>query len=198
MFLETICIKNGIVQGIEAHQARMRDTALRFGFHAPELPDLSAQVPTELRDSQKVKCSVIYHEQILNITFTAYQQKKIDSLKLVEAIVAYSFKFSDRSVFNTLLQEKGDCDEILILKNGCITDTSFSNVVFSKDDQFFTPDSYLLNGIKRQQLLREKKIRETRITLDNLHHFDIVYLINAMLDIEDSARLSVEKIGGII
>ncbi len=194
MFLETICIKNGIVQGIEAHQARMRDTAIRFGFHAPELPDLSAQVPTELRDSQKVKCSVVYHEQILSITFTAYRQKTIDSLKLVEAEVDYSFKFSDRSVFNTLLQEKGDCDEILIVKNGCITDTSFSNVVFSKNDQFFTPDSYLLNGTKRQQLLREKRIRETRVTIDNLHHFDKVYLINAMLEIEDNVGLSVEKI----
>ncbi len=194
MFLETICIKNGIVQGIEAHQARMRDTTLRFGFHAPELPDLSAQVPIEFRDSPKVKCSVVYHEQILNIMFTAYRQKKIDSLKLVEADVAYSFKYSDRSVLNTLLQQKGYCDEILIVKNDCITDTSFSNVVFSKNDQFFTPYSYLLNGTKRQQLLREKRIRETRVTTDNLHHFDKVYLINAMLDIEDSVWLSVGRI----
>lgn len=194
MFLETICIKNGIVQGIEVHQTRMCDTALRFGFHAPELPDLSAQVPTELRDNQKVKCNVVYHEQILSITFTAYRQKTIDSLKLVKADVAYSFKFSDRSVLNTLLQEKGDCDDILIVTNGCITDTSFSNVVFSKGDQFFTPDSYLLNGTKRQQLLREKRIRETHVTIDNLHDFDKVYLINAMLDIEDSMGLSIEKI----
>ena len=73
---------------------------------------------------------------ILSITFTAYRRKKIDSLKLMEADVAYSFKYSDRSVLNTLLQEKGDCDEILIVKNSCITDTSFSNVVFSKDDLF--------------------------------------------------------------
>lgn len=194
MFFETICIKNGIVQGIEAHQVRMRDTALRFGFHAPELPDLSARLPFELRDNEKVKCSVVYHEHILSITFTAYRQKQVDSLKLVEAEVDYSFKFSDRSVLNRLLQEKGDRDEILIVKNGCITDTSFSNLVFSKNEQFFTPDSYLLNGTKRQQLFREGKIRETRVTVDNLHDFDKVYLINAMLDIEDSAGLSVEKI----
>ncbi|HHU26475.1 MAG TPA: hypothetical protein GXZ56_07640 [Bacteroidales bacterium] len=179
---------------VEAHRERMRDTALRFGFHAPELPDLSAKIPTELRDSQKVKCSVVYHEQILSITFAAYRQKKIDSLKLVEADVDYSFKFSDRSSLSTLLQEKGDCDEILIVKNGCITDTSFSNVVFGKDNQFFTPDSYLLNGTKRQQLLREGKIRATRVTVENLHCFDKVYFINSMLDIEDSARLSIEKI----
>ncbi len=194
MFLETICIKNGIVQGIEAHQERMRNTALCFGFHAPELPDLLAQVPTELRDSQKMKCSVIYHQQILSVVFTPYRPKKIDSLKLVEANVTYSFKFSDRSAFNALLQEREDCDEILIVKNGCITDTSFSNVVFSKNDQFFTPDSCLLNGTKRQQLLREKRIRETCVTIDNLHHFDKVYLINAMLEIEDNVGLSVVKI----
>lgn len=194
MFLETICIKKGIVQDFEAHQERMFDTALRFGFHAPELPDLSAQIPIELAESKKIKCSVVYHKQILNIVFSDYQPKTIHLLKLVEADVEYSFKYSDRLVLNAILQEKGDCDEILIVKNNSITDTSFSNVVFSKNNEFFTPDTYLLNGTKRQKLLREKIICEKRITIDDLHHFDKVYLINAMLNIEDSAGLSVEKI----
>lgn len=194
MFLETICIKNGIVQGIEAHRKRMHDTTLNFGFHAPELPDLLQQVPTELKECKKVKCSLVYYKQILNIRFADYQQKKVNSLKLVKANVEYSFKYADRSALNTLLQEKGDCDEILIVKNDCITDTSFSNVVFRKNKEFFTPDIYLLNGIKRQQLLHENKICETHIRVNDLHHFDKVYLINAMLDIEDSAGLDVERI----
>lgn len=194
MFLETLCIKNGIVQDIEAHQERMYNTALRFGFHAPELPDLSAHIPTDLAESKKIKCSVVYHKKILNITFSDYRPKNLNSLKLIESNVEYSFKYSDRSMLNALLQEKGDCDEILIVKNNCITDTSFSNVVFSKNNEFFTPDTFLLNGTKRQKLLREKKIQETHVTVDNLHHFDKMYLINAMLDIESQPGISVFSI----
>lgn len=194
MFLETICIKNGIVQSMEAHRKRIHDTALSFGFHAPELPGLSKLIPAELKKCKKLKCSLVYHEQILNIAFTDYRPKQINSLKLVEANVNYSFKYADRSALDALLQEKGDCDEILMVKKGYITDTSFSNVVFRKNDELFTPDTYLLNGIKRQQLLRENKIRETRIRVNDLHHFDKLYLINAMLDIEDNPGLDVERI----
>lgn len=194
MFLETICINNGIVQNIEAHRERMRQTALHFGFSAPELPDLSARIPPELAENNKIKCSVVYHKEIISVQYSDYRPKTINSLKLVEADLDYLFKYSDRSVLNALLQEKGDCDEVLIVKNNYITDTSFSNVVFRRENEFFTPDTYLLNGIKRKKLLLEKRICERPITVDDLHHFDKVYLINAMLDIEDGVGLSVEKI----
>lgn len=194
MFLETICIKNGIVQNIEAHRERMRHTALNFGLQASELPDLSTLIPAELAESNKIKCSVVYHKEIISVQYSDYRPKTINSLKLVEADLDYSFKYSDRTQLNALLQEKGDCDEILIVKDNCITDTSFSNVVFRKENEFFTPNTYLLNGIKRQKLLLEKRIRERPITVDDLRHFDKLYLINAMLDIEDGVGLSVEKI----
>ncbi len=194
MFLETICIKNSIVQEIEAHRERMRQTALHFGFFAPELPDLSARIPPELAESNKIKCSVVYHKEIISVRYSDYRPKTINSLKLVEADLDYSFKYSDRAALKALLQEKGDCDEVLIVKNNCITDTSFSNVFFRKENEFFTPDTYLLNGIKRQKLLLEKRICERPITVDDLRYFDKIYLINAMLDIEDGVGLSVEKI----
>ncbi len=194
MFLETICIKNGIVQEIEAHRKRMRQTALHFGFSAPELPDLSARIPPELAESNKIKCSVVYHKEIISVQYSDYRSKTINSLKLVEADLDYSFKYSDRATLKALLQERGDCDEILIVKDNRITDTSFSNVVFRKENDFFTPNTYLLNGIKRQKLLLKKRIRERPITVDDLRYFDKIYLINAMLDIEDGVALSVEKI----
>ncbi len=193
MFLETICINNGIVQHIEAHKERMRKTAAHFGFHAPELPDLSSQLPDELKD-KKVKCSITYHENITNIVFSEYVARKIRSLKLVESDVNYRFKFSDRAALNNLLQQKENADEILIVQNNCIADTTFSNVVFQRNNTFFTPDTYLLNGTKRQKLLQEKKIEETRITVDDLSTFDAVFLVNAMLDIEDQKGISISNI----
>lgn len=191
MFLETICIKNGKVQNLPAHIHRMRQTAEHFGFSAPRLPRLERIMPMHLRNT-KVKCRVEYHQDIQHIHFEAYYPKVIRTLKLVEADdIDYLFKFSDREGLNNLNLRKGSCDEALIVKNGFITDTTYSNVVFQKDTVFFTPDTFLLNGIKRQRLLREGIIRETKITPDNLREYQHVYLINAMLDIEDGVGVGV-------
>ncbi|MDO5522706.1 MAG: aminotransferase class IV [Bacteroidia bacterium] len=193
MFLETICIKNGIVRNLEAHVFRMEQTAEHFGFIAPALPHLELMLPKSLID-KKVKCRVQYKETIQHVEFEAYAPKEIQSLRLVQANdLNYSFKFSDRSQLNLNLS-KENSSEALIVQNGCITDTTYSNVVFRRNNEFFTPDTYLLNGTKRRKLLSESVIRETRITVDNLRDFDHVYLINSMLDIEDKVGCPVRDI----
>ena len=194
MFLETICIKNGVAVSLEDHAERMRQTADRFGFTAPGLPCIESLLSGSLRD-KKVKCSIGYRETIRTVGIVAYTPKVIRSLVLVEAEeLDYSFKYSDRVQLEVLNKQRGERDEVLIVQNGCITDTTYSNVVFRKNGEFFTPHTYLLNGTKRQRLLRESIIKEAAITVDNLHEFEHVYLINAMLDIEDGVGCPVQSI----
>ena len=99
--------------------------------------------------------------------------------------VNYKFKHDDRSPLLKLLRLKETCDEILIVKDDFITDTSFSNVVFEKNGAFFTPRSYLLNGTKRQYLLEKNRITEKEIRVNEIHSYDRIFLINAMLDVAD-------------
>ena len=194
MFLETICIKNGVVQQLEAHISRMKQTAAHFGFAAPALPYLELVLPESLLNTN-VKCRIEYKETIRNLEFEAYQPKNIRSLMLLNAEhIDYRFKYSDRTKLNALHSKKENCSEVLIVCNGCITDTTYSNVVFRKGSQLFTPDTYLLNGTKRQKLLRESIIQEARITVDNLMEFDHVYLINSMLDVEDGVGVAVKDV----
>lgn len=194
MFLETICIQHGIALHLETHRARMQRTAEHFGFRAPALPNLQQLIPSDLF-SEKVRCSIVYKAKIEEITFKKYVPKTITSLKIVEAVaIDYAFKFANRKVLQQFLHQKSACDEILITQHGCITDTSYSNVVFKRGETYFTPDTYLLNGTKRQQLLSEGKIKETRITVDNFTDFESVHLINAMLDIEDDISTLTSKI----
>ncbi|MCE5177659.1 MAG: aminotransferase class IV [Porphyromonadaceae bacterium] len=193
MFLETICINQGKVLNAAAHIDRMQHTAIHFGFLSPSLPDLFSMLPAALRNT-KVKCRILYRETLLDISFEKYQPKRVQSLQLVEASPDYLFKYADRKELSRLLEQKGDADEILITRNGLITDTTFSNVVFRQGNHLFTPDSWLLNGTKRQQLLREGSITEKRITREKLHEYESVYLINAMLDIEDAASVPVNCI----
>lgn len=193
MFLETICIVNGKVQNEQAHAERIQQTAAYHRFTAPPLPDMGKMIPKELIEG-KVKCRIIYHTTIERISFEIYQPKQIRTLKLVEGSPDYAYKFADRTVLLELLKEKGDCDEILIIRNGLITDTSYSNVVLSKGDCFYTPRTFLLNGTKRQQLLLTGRISERDISADSLGDYDRIYLINAMLDIEDEVSLPLSSI----
>ena len=181
-FLETINIQNGTVQNLQGHIKRMRETAAHFNFSVPDISNLERFVPKSMEKCLKVKCRIVYRDKIDEVTFEEYTPKVVKSLKLVEASPDYSFKFADRTALNSLLSQKGDCDEILIVRNGCITDTSYSNVVFRCENDFFTPDTYLLNGTKRQLLLKNGVIREKRITVENMGEFEEVILINAMLD----------------
>lgn len=184
MFLETICINKGIILNIEAHLSRMQHSSKSCGMEAPHLPNLISMIPKEMAD-KKVRCSITYGSIISGIVFVDYKPRKINSLKLIGSDIDYSLKFANRDSLNELLSQKGDSDEVLIVKNNCITDTTFSNVVFKNNDGLFTPDTYLLNGTKRQSLLKCGMVVETRITTDDLHKYDSIFLINAMLDIGD-------------
>lgn len=193
MFLETICILNGKVQNIEAHERRMHSTASYFGFAAPQLPDIESLLTDGLKEC-KVKCRVCYHNEIKSIEFEKYLAKNIRSLKLLNASPDYAYKFADRTVLNNLLKLRNGCDEILIVRNGFVTDTSYSNVVFSKGNELITPHHPLLNGTKRQKLLSEGKIKEAEIRVDSIKEFDSVWLINALLDLEDNVSLPTDQI----
>ena len=132
--------------------------------------------------------------KIRSIGFDPYRPKPVCVLRLVEAEgLDYSFKYSDRSRLDAL-NDAEPGHEVLIVQGGEITDTTYSNVVLRKAGELFTPSASLLNGTKRQKLLRESIVREMKITVDNLGLFDHLYLINAMLDIEDGVGVPVKEI----
>lgn len=190
-----------------AHEERMQRTGAHFGFAAPGLLELERGIleremldqgtlEREMleREKGKVKCRVVYRETIEEITFERYLPKRARTLKLIEASPNYSFKYTDRQELNALLAKKDGHDEILITRNGLITDTSYSNVVLRQGDLLFTPATPLLNGTKRQKLLQEGIIRERDIHRDALPEYDRLYLINAMLDMEDEVSLPTHHI----
>ncbi|HPD86714.1 MAG TPA: aminotransferase class IV [Proteiniphilum sp.] len=193
MFLESICINDGRPENLEAHIERMHLTALEHGFRLPVLPTIASVLPNHLTQG-KVKWRILYREEIQTMEFLPYKPKTVRSLRLVEGNPDYTFKYADRSALEDLLTQKGDCDEILVVREGLVTDTSYSNVVLQQGDQFYTPTSYLLNGTRRQQLLRSGRIKEREIRATDLHRYDCLLLINALLDIGETASIAIHHI----
>ncbi|MEG0500011.1 MAG: aminotransferase class IV [Rikenellaceae bacterium] len=143
-------------------------------------------IPDSLRCGV-VKCRIVYSDRILAVNFEQYNYRNIRKLALVyDDTIDYGYKFEDRSSFDHLLKQRGDADEILIVRNGVITDTSFTNVVLRHNDgTLVTPESYLLPGTKRQMLLDRGLISQRRIAVEDLSQYNEIYLINAMIDLED-------------
>ena len=75
--------------------------------------------------------------------------------------------------------------DILIVKKGLITDTSYSNIILYDGKEWVTPESYLLNGVKRQYLLNGCMIKEIKVRPADLKNYQRVSLINAMLEPHD-------------
>jgi 4-amino-4-deoxychorismate lyase len=181
-FIETIQVNNKKLQRLAFHNFRFNETRKHF-FNLPEinLADI-IQIPDSV-DNSIHRCRIVYSREIVNISFSPYTSKTINTLKIVEHnTIDYTYKYADRTIIDQLVAQRGDCDEILIVKNGLITDTSIANVVFTDGKIWDTPLSPLLNGTHRRRLLDEKRIEEKEIRIADINRYTHIRTINAMLD----------------
>lgn len=186
-YIETIRIDDNIVQNIGYHTARMsRNTIV-------ELPPLEMLNPYKIG---RVKCRIVYSStEIVSVEFMPYILPTINSLRIVEnSEIVYDRKYLDRSVLNELYSKRGDCDDILICKEGLVTDSYFCNVIFQRGEKLYTPESPLLAGTKRQKLIDNRVVDTCRISCDDIASFDSVCLVNAMIDLSDNISVSTTKI----
>lgn len=192
-FIESLKLVGERFSNIELHQQRIDLTSKMFSINSKiELKDVS--IPN-FNDDLVRKCRIIYSKDDFSVSFSEYKQRKIENLKVVfDDTIDYSYKFENRDRLNSLFEDRGGCSDIIIVKNGCLTDTSFSNIVLFDGDKYFTPSSFLLNGTMRQKLLMDKIIFEKEIKLEDIHSFKKLYLINALNSLEDSLSINVENI----
>ncbi len=191
--IETICIRNGEIRNLEFHQERMNRSRWKLSGLSNEL-NLNEFVMSKLPKEFQGKCRIIYLEELESIEFLPYQIRPVQSVRLVENNeVDYSYKFEDRSVFEQMKDSVTE-DEIIIVKNGQITDSSYSNLVFFDGENWITPRSFLLNGTMRQSLLKSGKIIEEEVNPKDLNRFHSFKLINAMMNLEESPELDVSII----
>lgn len=182
---ETLAIENGNIQRIEFHQQRYENSLRTFYGKNYQVFDLNKiiQIQTALGATQQatlIRCRIDYDQHSYQVQYFPYQRKSYRTFQPVFCDhIDYQLKFADRALLNTLLQQKGECDEIMIIKQGKVTDCSIGNLIFRQGQQWFTPQTPLLAGTQRAYLLAQGKIQPRDILWQELDQFEEIRLINA-------------------
>ena len=193
-FIESIKIENGQAFLLNLHQQRIYQTFA--SFHHKCIINLHALI-SSLQPPQKglYKWRIIYNlNGNFEYQFVPYSFTEIKDFELVENNeIDYSFKYFDRTHLDTM-KKQSLAQEIIIVKKGFITDTTFSNLILLKDGIWHTPKTFLLNGVQRLNLIHLRIIQEIEINLENLKKFSHFQIINAMNDFNSSFIYPINKI----
>lgn len=140
------------------------------------------------------KCRIVYDDLSKEVEFIPYTPKPVNTIRIVEHDrISYEFKYTDRKIIDRLFALRESSDDILIVKRGLVTDSSYSNIVFRRENQWFTPYAALLKGTQRQKLIEQNLITEEEIKMEDIRSFDTFKLINAMLEF-NAPEISVQNI----
>lgn len=193
--IESIRLEDGECFNLHYHQKRMDESILLLAGMQNKIQLDSFLQKQKLPATGKFKCRIAYSEMGgIEMGITPYETRSINSLKIIhDNTIDYSLKFEDRTALNNLFSQRNKCDDILIVKNGFVTDASYSNVVFYDGLRWITPMQPLLKGTMRQQLLDSRVIHEDAIRAEQIPLFKKVRLINALLGFE-GPELSVSQI----
>mgnify|MGYP001332521447 CR=1 FL=1 len=196
LLVETIRIENGKILNISFHKERMiRSLYNIYGLMMEPVLEKIIEVP-ESAYQGIYKCRVIYDDKSSKVEFLPYSLHPVRSLKIVFSDdICYPYKYSNRDKINKLFDMRGECDDILIVKYGKLSDTSYANVILmDTEGSWVTPSTFLLPGTRRANLLKSGLIKEADISYTDILKYTELKLINAMMNIEDTEGIPVRNI----
>ncbi|MDE6332057.1 MAG: aminotransferase class IV [Muribaculaceae bacterium] len=159
LLIETVRWSGGRYHNAALHMKRMLRSSPALQFPATDGHGWLPPVPHSLR-ALTLKCRIIYDTEIRKIEFEPYSPKTVRSLQMIcDNTIDYHLKYADRSRLESLLAAgRKHADEIIIVKNGLVTDTSYSNLIFMAGDRIYTPAKPLLRGVMTTRLLLDGHI----------------------------------------
>lgn len=180
-FVETIKIENGVVVRPAYHQARINRTfKVYYEKSDPFLLDKILLIPEKYKKGI-IKLRFLYSNDGYKMESSFLETRNVETLKVVVANdIDYSFKFTDRTQINDLFKQRGACDDILIVKNGFVTDTSIANIIFFDGKRLITPDTPLLPGTHRAWMIANKLVEPKPIRIEDVRKFTRFGIVNAL------------------
>lgn len=195
---ESLAFERKRILNLPYHQLRFEQSYKAFYGSPPSFDLISALQNLPLpQGSARYKLRIRYNRFGSQVQFLRYRPKHPRTLRLVEHQgIDYSLKWSDRSQLGKLYAQREKCDDILLCFNGFIQDSSYTNIALLQSGRWFTPNSPLLPGTKRAQLLDAGLLEETEIRVQDLGDYQGFQLINALLTFNPHFSLPIENIRG--
>ena len=181
-FLETIKIFDGEVFHIDYHQKRYESVLKDFSIL--EIKDLKSFINPP--KSGLYRCRLTYDlsspTQDIKVQYMKYEKKDVKTLKIIyDNNIKYKHKSTCRDKIDKLYALRDNCDDIIIVKDSLLTDTSIANIAFYTTNEWITPKSPLLKGTTRQRLIDNGELIESDIKVQDIKKFTKIALLNAMI-----------------
>lgn len=178
LLFETIKIQDGEIFNLEYHQARCEQSR-REVFCRNDKVKLSSFLNPPKKGL--FRCRIFYDAKIQSIEYISYTPKIIKKLKIVSSNITYNHKYADREELDALLSKEINIDEVIIEKDGYLSDTTIANIAFYDGKEWFTPKTPLLKGTMRAKLLDEGFLQTKDIKSLEILKYKKVALMNAMI-----------------
>jgi 4-amino-4-deoxychorismate lyase len=192
-FFESIKVDQGRIWHWDLHWNRMQKTVLHHYKAFLDPKPILESLP-RIPSGGKYKMRLRYDKNKFETELIPYQIRKINRLILIrDNGIDYSFKYTDRRTLNNLVASVGENEDVIVIKNNAVTDTSYTNLAFYRKGNWYTPAQPLLYGIKREYLISKGILKEALISEEALPSFSKVCLINAMLDL-DELSVPIERV----
>ncbi len=190
LLFETIKVFDKKAFNLAYHQIRMQKS-IKDIFNLKKSFDLEKYINPPSKNFYR--CKIIYSKKIEEILFFEYKPKKVKKFKLIKSNIEYNYKFLDRSQIDALFEKREEADEIIIVKEGKITDTSIANIAFFDGKIWITPKKPLLKGTTRARLLNNKKIFAKDIFVKEIKFMKKIAIMNALIGFKVLDNFKIEE-----
>lgn len=190
-FIETVLIlQNGRIPLLEEHYARFSSTIRRYSGSPPSLREFEALLLGTLSASSPSisakawRCRLVYEAngRLVERGALPFIPKKLERIARVELPSAsYPLKFADRSLFASLHERFPGYDEIIITRQGFLSDGTFTNLYLRRSSgRLLTPADALLAGCRRARLMKEGTLLPSPLNWEELEPHWQIGFINAL------------------
>ncbi|WP_301099824.1 aminotransferase class IV family protein [Otariodibacter sp.] len=177
---ETLSLINGKFQNLSFHQERMDHAFNNYLKVKPNFNLSDIVIPNEYQQGI-FRCRIDYNINKYEMQISPYIPRKIEQFQCVSMEnFDYSFKFTDRKRLDSFKNLQKPSQEILIVNNGKISDCTIGNLLFLKNDRWYSPKDYLLKGTQLASLLEKSLVELVSISIDDVFEYEEIMMINAL------------------
>lgn len=182
-FIESIKLQDGKFYRIALHQARVDKVFADFYPAVKPINLVELLMKSDFPETGIHKCRIVFDSEVQSLEYLPYVRREIKSLKLVETdMETLPYKIEDRTKLDIAFAKREACDDVLMIRNDLLTDTSYSNIALFDGENWITPKSPLLFGVNRAQLVAENKLIQKDIKVSELFNYQRISLFNAMIE----------------